>query len=173
MICTSNMSPPPHLQLFNSFKTTHEESALTVFPSLPAELRLKIWRHCIERERLITVYFTYPFNIPARQTDTQVAESTGNGNGDHYRIAVDGYQLLSRLLRVNREAREAALAFYQVHLPCELILPGDSEWRPRTKPGILYFNPGQDFLRSISEPHLQDTLVDLIYRLKVCALKLP
>lgn len=37
---------------------------------------------------------------------------------ERYGAVVEGYQTLSKLFRVSRESRDAALAFYRVHLPC-------------------------------------------------------
>ncbi|KAH7253632.1 uncharacterized protein BKA55DRAFT_663084 [Fusarium redolens] len=41
-------------------------------------------------------------------------------NDPPYYPVVEGHQLLSKLLRVNVESREAVLSFYRVHLPCWL-----------------------------------------------------
>lgn len=51
-------SSPPHLQIFNSIQNTkNEDSCFLPFQTLPIELRLKIWRHSLERERIIKVSF--------------------------------------------------------------------------------------------------------------------
>ena len=52
---------------------------------------------------------------PATQ-ETETVASTSKS--ERYRAYVEGYQVLSKLLQVNCEAREAALEFYRVPLPC-------------------------------------------------------
>lgn len=61
-------------------------------------------------------------------------------------LYVHGYQLLSKLLLVNSEARRAALTFYRVRLPCVLMLLGRRGTRIYTSLGILPFNPEYDIL---------------------------
>lgn len=51
-------SSQPHLQIFNSIKNTNiKDSCFLHFRLLPTELRLKIWRHALQRERIIKVSF--------------------------------------------------------------------------------------------------------------------
>jgi hypothetical protein len=96
----------PHLQIFTPPTTHGDESYFHRFPELPIELRQKIWRHSLQRERLIRI----------RLVPEPNAKSTiGN---ERYTATVNGHQVLSKLLRVNREPREAALGFYRVHIPC-------------------------------------------------------
>ncbi|KAK7961579.1 uncharacterized protein PG986_002404 [Apiospora aurea] len=71
------------------------------FSQLPAELRLAIWAHTLQEEassRLVLVHQT------------------------HHHVLPFNY-LVSPLLSVNSEAREAALKFYEVHLPVRPVLP--------------------------------------------------
>ncbi|KAJ8132951.1 hypothetical protein O1611_g667 [Lasiodiplodia mahajangana] len=83
----------------------------------------------------------------AQDQDPEPLYATHNvlGNvvsGAPYQTIVKGPQLLSKLLRVSREARQAALGFYRVHLPCCFGTGGIAE-----NFGTLPFNPEFDVLR--------------------------
>lgn len=82
-------------------------------------------------------------------------------DGPAYYPLVQGFQVLSKLLRVTQESREAALAFYRVRVPCWLThsLTKSNLWVP----GEMYYNPEYDFL------HLQQDNVDIIEF--ICKLK--
>lgn len=95
----------------------------------------------------------------------QAPESTGSASeSERYCAVVDGYRVLSELLRVNSESREAALEFYRVHLPCRLTRGATGEGT--TRPEILHFNPEYDLLHISPESPVRDTLVDFLYHLK-------
>ncbi|KAI0099597.1 hypothetical protein GGR51DRAFT_391639 [Nemania sp. FL0031] len=139
------MAPGQHLQIINP--ANHESRSFSPFLRLPTELRLDIWRLSLRRWRLIKIALA-----PSEQDDgtqDQDAEpryTTRNVlgsiiSGAPYRVIVKGPQLLSKLLRVNREARHAALGFYRVHLPCQLV-GGDKV----ESFGTLPFNPEFDIL---------------------------
>ncbi|KAI1376888.1 hypothetical protein F4677DRAFT_77183 [Hypoxylon crocopeplum] len=114
-----------------------------LFPTLPPELRIKIWHHALERRRIIKVRLRHRFLMDAVLSQ-QVVCRPEKREEERYGVVVDGYQTLSKLFRVSRESRDAASRFYRVHLPCWLI---KSATRNLTmKPGILYFNPEHDFL---------------------------
>ena len=156
------MSSQPHLQIFNSRQAAHnEESNFPLFPLLPKELRLKIWRHTLQRWRIIRLFL----NNQRGQTATQAGENPeSTSNGERYFTVVAGSQLLSKLLRVNRESREGAWMFYRVHLPCRFT--GGATREGPTGHGTLQFNPDWDFLHLSAEWPAKDTLVDFLYRLK-------
>ncbi|TVY44269.1 hypothetical protein LOCC1_G006808 [Lachnellula occidentalis] len=86
-------------------------------------------------------------------------------NGERHCAIVSGHQVLSKLLRVNCESREAALEFYRVHIPCRFQGLGDVK-ETTTTPGTLYFNPEYDFLKIRPQYHVKDTWIDFIYHLK-------
>jgi hypothetical protein len=162
------MSQKPHLQIFNDAQATHNnESNFPLFPLLPKELRLKIWQHSLQRQRIIKVHLHAEKLFEEEQPDTQATKSiTSTSKNERYRAYVNGYQVLSKLLRVNAEAREAALGFYRVHIPCWLKLGETYAGFPPESPGILYFNPEYDFLHISSELWVEDTLVDFLYHLR-------
>ncbi|KAK4696812.1 hypothetical protein P7C71_g1171, partial [Lecanoromycetidae sp. Uapishka_2] len=50
------MSSQPHLQIVNPSQSTQSEgSSFSPFPLLPKELRLNIWRHALQRHRIIQI----------------------------------------------------------------------------------------------------------------------
>ena len=85
-------------------------------------------------------------------------------NGERYFTVVDGSQLLSKLLRVNKESREEALKFHRVRLPCRFT--GGATKEGPASHGTLHFNPEWDFLYICAEWPAEDTLVAFLYRLK-------
>lgn len=157
---TSSMTAQllPHLQPFTPQSNHHSLSHFRCFPDLPAELRRKIWRHSLERERIIRMLlYIDDWN--------EIHNPTGKAP---YSIIVSGHQALSKLLRLNQESRKAALEFYRVHIPCqfsgtEKIKTSENA---NTTPGTFYFNPEFDFLKIYSQWLVKDTLLDFIHRLK-------
>jgi hypothetical protein len=106
------------------------------FSLLPWELRDQVWRSALQKKRLIRVTLKQkqPDDITERESrDIQYGGSS---------LFVDGFQLLSKLLRVNSEARNVALAFYRVRLPCVLRRPHLAG----SCIGILPFNPEYDVI---------------------------
>lgn len=157
---SSNMTSQvqSHLQFFTP-QTLHDEASyFHRFPDLPIELRRKIWRHALQRERIITM------RLKCEAEVEYPSERLIRG----YSVIVDGYQLLSKLLRVSQESREETLAFYRVHIPCRFSgIPKEQKpTKETTTPGTLNFNPEYDFLRIRTEWFVKDTLIDFLYRLK-------
>lgn len=77
---------------------------------------------------------------------------------------------MSKLLRVSSEAREVALRFYRVRIPCRLAsAPEDVSERNfhhGIRPGTLYFNPEYDFLQVNIASEVGDCLVEFLHYLK-------
>lgn len=67
-------------------------------------------------------------------------------NGAPCAISAGGKGLFSKLLRINRDARDAALSFYNAHLTCRLAKDGE-KLDLGTVAGTLYINPDFDFLQ--------------------------
>lgn len=149
------MSSQLHLQIFTPSRGVHDyESKFSLFPLLPKEIRLKIWQHSLQCQRIIKL-----------RLKSRAIESIGVANyGERYCAVVYEYQVLSKLLRVNSESRDAALNFYRVHLPCRFTR--DTTWTAATTPGTLHVNPEYDFLQIHPEWPVKDTLVDFLYHLK-------
>ena len=77
---------------------------------------------------------------------------------------MNGYQVLSKLLRVDSESREEALKLYRVHFPCSFSRGTQGEGAMSS--GTLYFNPEYDFLHLSPEWRLKETMVEFLYHLK-------
>lgn len=152
-------SSQPHLQIFNSIQSTNnEDSHFVHFQSLPTELRLKIWRHSLQRERIIKV----SFEQKPPTTDTPKFDGK---TMRHYAI-VDGCQVLSKLLRVSQESRHEALSFYRVHIPCKLRGGPTGKEEETARSGTFYFNPEYDFLQIQPGIWAEQSLMDFLYHLK-------
>ena len=144
------------------FTTHNKDSTFFPFPRLPVEIRLEIWRQSLQRQRLIHVYL----EKRTEQAATQTAASTDSvSKREKFEAIVDGYQALSKLLRINSESRWVALGFYRVRIPCWFRERGLSQ-EVKSKPGLLLFNPEHDFLHISSRPLVEDTLIDFLYHLK-------
>ena len=152
------ISPPssqPHLQIFNFLQAPSTlNSSFTLFPLLPPEIRLLIWHHSLRRQRIVDV---------ALEAYTQSETPYGCTDGKQHRVIVSGHQVLSKLLRVNSEARQAALSFYRVHIPCQFFKP-NREHVPT--PVTFYFNPEYDMLRFIFRSPATDAFIHFLYHLK-------
>ncbi|KAF2671522.1 hypothetical protein BT63DRAFT_477992 [Microthyrium microscopicum] len=137
-------------QVQNSTGSTgsQQQAKFHSFPKLPTEIRLMIWRHSLQGQRVIRIHLE---GFPTRWT-------------------VDGHQVLSKLFRVNREARWAALRFYRVHLACHLKQAGRNDGLEDVpKPITVHMNPEYDILSISWEScrYANEALVDFIYLLKV------
>ncbi|KAI1113175.1 hypothetical protein F5Y14DRAFT_226267 [Nemania sp. NC0429] len=136
------MNPVPHLRIINPENTG--SGSFPRFPSLPVELRLDIWELSLRRWRLINIVLAPKEEENADKGPRPEAHDTQGSvvRGAQYQVTARGPQLLSKLLRVSREARQAALHVYRVHLPCRLVV-GDKE----ESSGILPLNPEFDIFR--------------------------
>ncbi|KAI0465978.1 hypothetical protein F4859DRAFT_338807 [Xylaria cf. heliscus] len=137
------MASQRHLQIINPVH--RESSSFLLFPLLPTELRLIIWQLSLQRPRLINIQLSpNKLNQDEPQDEPSLygtQNNLGRVNSDRqYSITANGSQLLSKLLRVSSEARQATLQFYRVQLPCHFEL-GD-----RQGYGTLLFNPEFDIL---------------------------
>jgi hypothetical protein len=166
------MSCRPHLEPINFDQDVTHDTQVTfsLFPLLPKELRLKIWSHAIERNRLIRLRIDARDDIlrlrfPTNREHPPNADvlSVIESDKPRSRALVCGHQVLSKLLRVNRESRDEALRFYRVHIPCTFVDDKGNEQGS----GTLYYNPEFDFLQIRPSFSIEDTLFDFIYRLKM------
>ncbi|KAH8897258.1 hypothetical protein GQ53DRAFT_837920 [Thozetella sp. PMI_491] len=156
------MSFPPCNGIFTSkdAEITTPVSSFRLFDLLPAELRIKIWLQTLERQRILKVRLRNRVlmdGLLARQGDERPEER----KDERYGAVVDGFQTISRLFRVSRESRDAALAFYRVCLPCWLIRGASRD--AAMQPGFLYFNPEYDFLYISNDT---GQVVDFLHDLK-------
>lgn len=147
------MPPPQHLQIINpAILRANDDSYFGLFPKLSAELRLHIWRYSlIEKQRFLQIQVVHPIpdDDPASEPAQYVAPySIKNAlnkliSSKNYNATIEGHHLFSKLLRVNREARQAALEFYRVHIPCNIR---STNMYLKPTPSILYINPEHDFI---------------------------
>ncbi|KAK0667286.1 hypothetical protein QBC41DRAFT_279359 [Cercophora samala] len=142
----------------------------TLFSLLPAELRVKIWRTSLQRQRIIQVVLSPVNEVKSRYV---VDSNMDTPNGEEFIAEVGGIKTISKLMRVNREARHEALLFYRVHLPCRFIKPWEIKAQPSARPhGVLHFNPEHDFLHIFHTKENGDnstsllTLSNFLYHLK-------
>ena len=156
------MASQPHLQPICSPQFTHHQ-ALTfpLFTALPNELRTNIWRYALRRQRIIHLHI----NSQRGKTASEASENPDSvKNGELYFTTVDGSQLLSKFLHVDKELREEVLKHYRVHLPCRFTSRTIKEGS--ASHGTLYLNPEWDTLYISAEWPAKDTLIAFIYRLK-------
>ncbi|KAI0486644.1 hypothetical protein F4859DRAFT_308683 [Xylaria cf. heliscus] len=135
-------------------KRYNEECSFPQFALLPWELRNQIWRSALQQRRLIRV------SLKETQPDDITEQEAKDVKYGRTSLFVSGFQLLSKLLRVNSEARNAALEFYRVCLPCVLLRPG-LESQP-SHVGIFPFNPEHDVLWFEETHHLPDFLSAIV-----------
>ena len=134
-----------------------------MFPRLPIEIALAIWKCVLQRHRLIsiTVIDNDSNNSPPRSSP-QSLYTARNGLGNtisrkNYRLSITTNHRLSPLLRVSRESRQAALEFYRLHIPCDFNVHGERR--------CLYLNPEFDFLHMKPEG-VPEILVDFVHDVK-------
>lgn len=144
---------------------TSRRQIFELFSYLPKELRLEIWEIAIPAERLIRISLKphegRRYELATAEPRYLQKNSLGKPiSGERYRAVVEGSRLNSKFLCVSREAREAALSFYRVHIPAYLTGPGCTA---RT---MLYFNPEHDMLHIEADAPVKETLIDFIWDLK-------
>ncbi|KAI0597523.1 hypothetical protein F4775DRAFT_593216 [Biscogniauxia sp. FL1348] len=146
------MTSQPQPQIFTLPDTNGQDVRFPLFPQLPTELRLKIWQLSLERQRLIKVHL-----ISRAIMDLLIAhrneEPDSHDKNSPYCAIVDGTPMRSKLLRVCVEARQQALAFYRVRIPCRFASGNGFSLDETTAPGTLYFNPEHDFLHVSQQTH--------------------
>ena len=140
--------------VFQLKSPTADGAVFQRFSLLRAELRLRIWTMALQRQRLIRVGIVARFPSPS-------AAAEG------YSVYVDDRKLYSKLMRVNRESRQAVLAFYRIPLPCTFSPVPPSRAKIAKPPThTLYLNPDFDCLEIIApDPH-KENLVRFLHDLK-------
>ncbi|KAI8633537.1 hypothetical protein F5Y19DRAFT_244977 [Xylariaceae sp. FL1651] len=151
---------PPHLQMLNPPRSeidAGKPSEFTLFPQLPTELRQKIWRHSLEHSRML------PLTLWSHKWVDMMVAHEGEGSppfpsqaGPCGVVIGRRRRVLSKLLRVNGEAREATLLFYRVHLPCRMTKTDDKS-KLTTAEGVIYLNPEFDFISLKTKGKVEDT----------------
>lgn len=116
--------PAPNLALYNDvyFKTglPYPFDSWAHFPRLPTELRLRIWQLVLQRHRMIYLTIHAPRGYVQSRCYVDRNHLRRIVSGRDYTLSIPGQghaPMLSPLLRVNRDARQAALDFYHIQLP--------------------------------------------------------
>ncbi|TGJ81452.1 hypothetical protein E0Z10_g7324 [Xylaria hypoxylon] len=129
-------------------KEYNEDHVFPQFVLLPWELRNQVWKYALQKRRMIRV------SLKERQPDDITEQESRDIKYGRCSLFINGSQLFGKLLRVNSEARKAALEFYRVQLPCVLTHPGSNDTRVRI--GMFSFNPEYDILWFEEVYHLPD-----------------
>ncbi|KAK2032922.1 hypothetical protein LX32DRAFT_670793 [Colletotrichum zoysiae] len=159
----------PHLELFNPVhqKTGHQN--FTLFPQLPAEIRILIWKHALQRHRMIHIVLEKRVERRAgNETKTAERYTLLNGlgrsvSGNHYKVVTPTRHVLlpGNVMMVNKEAQAVVLAFYPVPIPCYLKSNVDMEGKSST----LRLNLDWDYLR-ISADNALPLFFDFVHDLR-------
>ncbi len=145
--------PPEVINLLNdkycSPLPANPARCFTLFPQLPVELRLCVWRSYLQRKRLVSIT-VWPFG----EADDATAKAgqdacfyTGRNklgkvvSGKAYELVTNTDHRLSPLLSVNAEARGAALDYYRLRMPF-CAAPGYVSDDAR----LVYLNPEFDIV---------------------------
>ncbi|CVK85911.1 uncharacterized protein FPRN_06407 [Fusarium proliferatum] len=153
-----------HLEIFNRGANVAGPSSFILFPSLPAEIRVSIWTWALRHQRIIKIFLHSHAGFCANHTRNGIhfpPLEPGRIDPTYYPV-VNGHRLLSKLLRVNTESREAVLSFHRVHIPC-WFADREGNYGLWTS-GTTYINPEYDFL------HIKDgtmATVDFVCDLKI------
>jgi 2EXR family protein len=169
------MSSQLSQQIFNpALKSQDNTLQFHLFHRLPPEIRSKIWRHALERRRRIKVQLVptqFFVNHPQLNAYSSLEDVSEANLSQRFCAYAFGYQTMSRLLRVNQEARQEVLRFYRVHIPCRLTPTTEDIFTYMSrdeipKYGVLYFNPEFDLLHISLRGQPEDCLVDFLYHLR-------
>jgi hypothetical protein len=163
------------LKIFNpDQKSLNKEARFHLFPKLPAELRICIWKMYLQKNRLIQIQPIFGslsdrLDLLSR-SKINSEEQMLQKYGDRYEIFVGPYWPTSKLFQVSRESRAVALEFYRIRLPCQVSIDGyGSSGRGLlmfTWPALLYINPEYDFIQIFKEGGLYASVIDIITKPK-------
>lgn len=156
-----NMPRRPHLELFNPDPSASDDASFQLFPDLPAEIRIVIWNHALQRNRLLRLVLERRCKSPSAPRYTLLNSLGRPITGDHYRVVLKAKApFLSELMRVNRESRDVAGAFYTAQIPCYV------ETGSRREKTVLRLNLDWDYLDITASPWWKEAYMDFIYDLR-------
>lgn len=162
------------VRLYNDvhFKTVNPKiyDSWTHFSRLPAELRLRIWRLSLQRNRMIEVnMYADPHNNTQPRCYADRNELGKIVSGRAYTLIVlgQGYAAtLSPLLHVNSEARSAALEFYHIQLPFPQR-GGAQKLYLNAEYDVVYVKFEPRFMRgTVRAPSPDTVLIDFLHDLR-------
>ncbi|KAK1477862.1 hypothetical protein CABS01_03164 [Colletotrichum abscissum] len=163
----TTMPRRPHLELFNPDSAITKGASFVVFQQFPIEIRLLIWKHALQRHRMIHIILEK--GTEQRQEDERIVDETDTLinslgrriSGYHYKAIIETQRsLLPDLTRVNREARDAVSSFYSTQLPCRFRRDKHSETI-----SIIRLNLDWDYLR-VSHGKAHTIFFDFIHDLR-------
>lgn len=126
-------------------------STFPSFPRLPPEIRLKIWRSFLQRRRIIQLELAAARRGGGDERAPPYTARNQLGrvlSGDEFHPFLHTLPPRCRLLEVCHEARQAALAFLRVELPCH-TRNQLARWHGTGEPArpiTVHLNPEWDFL---------------------------
>lgn len=148
----------PHIAIFNDTYLGGDTAAdgsptFPVFPRFPPEIRLKIWQSFLQRRRLIQLELAAARRGGGGGDERAPPYTTRNDlgrvlSGDEFHPYLHASPPLCQLLEVCHEARQVALAFFRVRLPCH-TRSQFVQWKGVDEPArsiTVYLNPEWDFL---------------------------
>lgn len=153
-------APSTILNDFHSDRPTAKEAAAEFpqFSRLPVEILLAIWKCTLQRHRLIGITVLDESEDDDEPPLYTARNSLGNTiSGERYRLLVTTNHRLTPLFWVNRQARQAALEFYRVHISYDFNAYGERL--------CLYLNPEFDILH-VRPEGAPGILVDFVHDVK-------
>ncbi|KAI0102478.1 hypothetical protein GGR51DRAFT_562651 [Nemania sp. FL0031] len=131
------MTSQPDHQTTTGDPVASTSATFLLFPALPPELRVQIWRLTL-RPRIINLH------LHPRQATNYILKKKWltrprESRDDRFEVVIDSYRAISKLFRVNKESRYEAQLFYERRLPCWFV--GVSN---ELEPGILYYKLNHD-----------------------------
>lgn len=111
-------STAPTAQLHDANSEEHSPSTFVLFPKLPPELRIKIWRLTIPTDRVVKILAGgYALDPPDSYVDKE-----GNTDGRHC-FKTRSTETIPILLHINRESRAEGLRIYELCLGTRFLYP--------------------------------------------------
>ncbi|KAF6835934.1 pectinesterase precursor [Colletotrichum plurivorum] len=151
----------PHLELFNPNPSASGDASFQFFQNLPAEIRIIIWSHALERNRLLRLVLERRRKSPSAPRYTLLNSLGRPVTGNHYRVVLKAKApFLSELMQVNRESRDVAGAFYTAQIPCYV------ETGSRREKTVLRLNFDWDYLDIMAGSWWKEAYMDFIYDLR-------
>lgn len=118
-------------------------ASFDLFPMLPAEIRLCVWEHAVAKTRLVRIELRERGHNHGNDSEPpaySVTNSLGNIiSSGNYDTEARGVDIKSPLFQVNHEARQVALRFYRVRIPCLKVGPP----APPSDPWTRFLLPSQ------------------------------
>lgn len=169
MASTDSAGPLPVRLLNDSYGVQVQHSRrFSLFPTLPAEIRVCIWLDYLRRHRIVGIELHTESDAGLDDGDSDgdgaskssaapplslYSDTNEHGNlvsGQDYRVVLSPQHKLSPLLCVNAEVRAVALGFYRLRLPCssrrQPLHNGHGHGHGHDHDRRVYISPDFDFV---------------------------